>query len=46
MGSRPGSDGGTVDPPLNLAGMTMRANDVSKTVRSETRVYVMRVSRQ
>jgi len=35
-----------LSPPLNLAGMTMRANDVSKTVRSETRVYIMRVSRQ
>lgn len=34
-----------LSPPLNLAGLALRANDVSKTVRSETRVYLMRVAR-
>ena len=35
-----------LSPPLNLTGMALRTNDVAKTVRAETRVYVMRVSRQ
>lgn len=35
-----------LSPPFNLAGMAMRSNDIAKTVRAETRVYVMRVSRQ
>jgi hypothetical protein len=33
-------------PPLNLAAMAVRTNDVAKTVRAETRVYIMRASRQ
>lgn len=34
-----------LNPPFNAAGMAMRANDIAKTVRAETRVYVMRVAR-
>jgi len=33
-------------PPINLAAMAVRTNDVAKTVRVETRVYVMRTARQ
>jgi hypothetical protein len=34
-----------LDPPFNLMGSTMRANELSKTVRGETRLVVMVVRR-
>ena len=36
---------GQLSPPFNQAGLVMRTNDISKTVRGETRVVVMVVRR-
>ena len=45
-GQNTASIAATLDPPFNLTGLTMRANDLQKIVRSEVRVAVLVVRRQ